>query len=965
MTGDSQDRLDRIYDAALRLDPSQRLEFVRQACGADEAMRAEIESLLAHAQQLGSFLEKPAWNATTATSVESPIGQMLGPYKVEAMLSAGGMGAVYRAIDTRLGRAVAIKLAAKEFSGRFLAEARAAAALNHPHVCALYDIGPDYLVMELLEGETLAQRVQKGALPLDQTLSWGIQIAEALAAAHARGIIHRDLKPGNIMITAAGIKVLDFGLAKMMVSSAAAESEMATVNMAAAPATQPGTVVGTVAYMSPDQARGEELDERTDLFSLGVVLYEMATGKRPFQGDTNAVLFDAILNRAIIPACELNRKVPPMLDAAIRKALEKDRDLRYQHATELRADLKRLERDSAPQQQAAVSVRPRRTNRLLWGAVGLAALALAVSGYEWWRARAHQAPAITERQITANPPENAVTAAAISPDAKYIAYADPTGLFVRSVDSGETRRLEQPPEAGRSLSSIRWFPDGGKLLVGSFGPKGPFVWGVATVGEATPQMLLRSAENAEVSRDGQYLVFERPAGDIRSVNRENDVWVGGSGGDPPPRQLFRSGGGRRFDPPVWSPDGRWLAYQSGSAALETGDSIDVRPAAGGQPKALLPKSKVPSSRFLYCWSASGLVWLPDGRLLFSVADPSKRGGLWSVRVSTENAEAISEPVRLAEWPDFTVRDLSASTDGKSLAVVKANGHYDVYLGDLDRSGGLSKPHRFTLDNRDNELSGWTADGKSVLFTSFRTGRPGIFSQGLNETLAAPLARGPGVTARPIASPDGNWILYASFDDPVQPKRLRLMRLPVSGGVAEQVLEAPGSEGFAWECPSHAGECIVSRSGAGKGERAFYTLDPARGLGRQIGQIHCCSGPFMSWGWSVSPDGSRLALVDAGVYPGKIQILTVAKSAWNSLAVEQAMGTLTGIGWDADGTGFFGTSKSGRDWNVVHISAAGKVRLLWSAGPNSFAVEPIVSPDGKYLAFDGFTTDSNVWLVQNF
>jgi hypothetical protein len=353
MPGGRGNLFDEIYNAALKQEPAQRAEFLRQACAGDEPLRAEIESRLAHEEPLGSFLQKPAvGNASVTASAELLTGQMLGPYRVEALLGAGGMGTVYRARDTRLGRAVAVKQATKEFSGRFLAEARAVAALNHPHVCTLYDIGPNYLVMELVEGESLASRLRNGPLPLDEILRLGIQIADALAAAHARGIIHRDLKPGNIMVTETGIKVLDFGLAKLV---PAAGGEDATLSLELALRTKPGAVVGTVSYMSPEQARGEESDARTDLFSLGVVLHEMATGKRPFDGNTNAIIFDAVLNRPAPSARQLNSKVPEALDEIIRKATEKDRERRYQHATDLGADLKRLQRSSqSPPQTAAV-----------------------------------------------------------------------------------------------------------------------------------------------------------------------------------------------------------------------------------------------------------------------------------------------------------------------------------------------------------------------------------------------------------------------------------------------------------------------------------------------------------------------------------------------------------------------------------------------------------------------------------
>ena len=280
-------------------------------------------------------------------------GTRLGPYEVTGKIGEGGMGVVYQAEDTRLGRSVALKLLPEQFSqndqavARFRREARAASALNHPNICTIYDIGKHehrhFLVMELLEGETLRSRIAGGALTLDLVLDLGAQLADGLDAAHAQGIFHRDLKPANIFVTARGhAKILDFGLAKVTVAPSAID---ATQTSGDAHLTSLGTTVGTVAYMSPEQARGEEVDHRTDLFSFGAVLYEMATGRQAFAGSSIAVIFEAILNRMPTAAARVNPELPDALDRVIVKALEKDASLRCQSASELRADLRRVRRD--------------------------------------------------------------------------------------------------------------------------------------------------------------------------------------------------------------------------------------------------------------------------------------------------------------------------------------------------------------------------------------------------------------------------------------------------------------------------------------------------------------------------------------------------------------------------------------------------------------------------------------------
>ena len=392
------------------------------------------------------------------------IGSTVSHYRVIEKLGSGGMGVGYKAQDTALGRFVALKFLPEDLAHdraaleRFRREAKAASALNHANICTIYDVGEEngrsFIVMEFLDGMTLKHRIESKPLPLEEVLHLGTEITDALEAAHAEGIIHRDIKPANIFVTKRGhAKVLDFGLAQLApVAQGVSTSVMPTIT-AEQELTRHGTTIGTVGYMSPEQARGEELDVRTDLFSFGAVFYEMATGRMAFLGNTAAIIHDAILNRAPVPVSLLNPGLPPKFEEIIGKALEKDRKLRYQNASDMRADLQRLHRDieltelrradtSATSRAVVPTVRSKRA-----AVIAIVAILAIAAGIVLWRLSVPANPGarmLMQRSITANPPENPVYAAAISPDGRSLAYADFTGVFVRLLETGETHSLPLP-----------------------------------------------------------------------------------------------------------------------------------------------------------------------------------------------------------------------------------------------------------------------------------------------------------------------------------------------------------------------------------------------------------------------------------------------------------------------------------------------------------------------------------------
>ncbi len=855
------------------------------------------------------------------------------------------MGVVYKAEDLRLKRQVALKFLPEELANdrqaleRFQREAQTASALNHPNICTIFDIGEEggkrFIAMELLEGRTLKCEIQGRALEPERLLDLAIQISDGLAVAHSQGIVHRDIKPSNIFVSGQQVKILDFGLAKAklaMAGSAAAGLSFPTASLESEQLTSPGAVIGTVAYMSPEQAHGNSLDARSDIFSFGLVLYEMATGRMAFAVGSIAATFDFILNRAPASASALNPQLPAKLVAIIEKAIEKDRELRYQSVAELRADLKRLRRDlrdgsaaATPALAAAApgvkGAPPAARQRWLNWATGLLAGALLTGVASWWLYRPAPMPAMHFRVITNF--AGAQEFPALSPDGRSIAFvANRDGAYNVYVGVIGGGNLVEITHDAQLKSRPAWTPDGESIAYGRLNASGLWdIWKVPALG-GTPRRLVQNADDPAWSPHGQRLAYVRAS--------DGSLWIASATGEDARQVLANTSILKFIQGPRFSPDGKKLAFILHDSGPYS--ALNVLDLATGKLKSLTHQS-------LALWPA----WSPDGRTIYFASSRSGAMNIW--KIGAQGGRPIQ--ITAGQGDDS---ELDVSADGKK--IVFSTFRENINIAQIDLVKHAKTETRLLTNDpvRDQLAPAYSPGGRRLAYFTNLKGveLESIWDANADGSLPVPLVQDQAADVLPQWTPDGKNLIYTA--NPFS-KLGAIASVPVSGGAPQLLLQ---------HTPMWA-NVDIGRDGRilfADLSGQLYAFDPRTRQARSFGVIPGAEH-WTSFLWS--PDERSVAFIRESEYDGDPRAGVWVETP--PAAPRQILQTW--VVWITHGPGATIYALAGRPNLIARIW-----KLAWAGGPsrklpltlpmvNSYYMQIgensqnffSVSPRGNTLAFN--------------
>jgi Tol biopolymer transport system component/predicted Ser/Thr protein kinase len=963
-------RAEELYHAALRQEGSRRAAFLEEACAGDEALLREVESLLAGVPPAEPSSEVPGSEAPTQQAPgpgEGAPGRRLSHYEIVSRIGSGGMGEVYRARDLSLGRDAAIKVMQTGFASeperlkRFEREARAAAALNHPNIATVYEIGAHegthFIAMELVEGRTLRELLEERSLCVKEVLEIATQVAGGLAKAHAAGIVHRDLKPGNLMVTSDGLaKVLDFGLAKRTLQASDVSNEI----------TREGTVLGTVQYMSPEQAAGRGVDHRSDQFSFGSILYEMATGKRAFEKDTTAETLAAIIKDDPEPIRRLDANIPGELSGIVERCLSKDPDGRYDSTGDLAKD---LARSSA----AVVPAAARRWIR--WRPViGLTAFAAVAAAVLYWQASRPEAPesratSVQVVPLTTYPGREAEPT--FSPDGSQVAFSwngenqDNHDIYVKVIGTEQPLRLTSDPARDGSPA---WSPDGGRIAflraqpgggseVRLIAPTGGPETRLTEVGSPPEDGLAWSPDGqslAVVDRSSPKEPFGLFVFDTATGRKERLT-------SPASATAFRGD-----LQPAFSPDGRTVAFKRADPGPAF---VQVVPASGGEPRALAPTNH----------GTTRLAWTPNGEeIIFDAHIDVSEGALPNPSV----ARVSSSPPVLWGIPvdGGPVRQLVGSADPLGVAVSREGNRLtyarrthvrDIWRLDLQRQGSTSEAQTPFIASTERDMNPqFSPDDRQVVFTSGRSGAYEIWvadHEGAN-LLRLTFLGGSGGSGSPRWSPDGKNIAFDFWTrDERERVGLDIYVVSASGGPPGQITTDPSSHDAApsWSRDGRWIYFASDRSGQWQVWRVPSDGE-TEGSARQVTQ----RGGFRS---IESVDGEYLYFCRRRSLPEDPEnaILKVPVDGGDEEVVIESLGS-SWANWEVTAEGIYfvdlDTTASGERWvvNFFSFDQHGVTQVAQLRHPpylNGPAFD--ISSDGRWILSTQVQETADLMLVENF